>query len=197
MKTIAAILALLAVVSVRGQDTANTSGQLLHFAYAGVEVQAYPTGMLFGLHLDHMMRKDSALLSHGPHLRFGYNMVRHRDLGVHDNERGGGSGFSLGYNLHFNFKKYNGLLLTTRNDLWFNKIEWMDNNGIESGITNIIVVQPTIRAAYTRRIKHLLIAPSLAFGYEINTHQRGEDVGEGPVLLLGIMISGISVMKTK
>ena len=37
------------------------------------------------------------LYKHVLHFRLGYNWIRHGDQGVHEDERGDGFGFSLGY----------------------------------------------------------------------------------------------------
>ena len=62
----------------------------------GLEVQVYPTGVIPGLHFEYGLSDKDGLLA-----RVGYNIVDHRDLGVQDDETGGGFGFSLGYRRYF------------------------------------------------------------------------------------------------
>lgn len=151
----------------------------------GIELQAYPTGLLSGIHLEKGFGQREAI-----NLRIGHNFIRHRDLGVHEDERGGGFGFTLGYRHYFSptFSKF---FAGIRSDLWFNKVNWKDNIGtlIEfSGTSNIVVLQPTLEGGYLFLLgqnEDWFLAPSLAFGFEINIANDGADVGQGPIILLG------------
>ncbi len=146
----------------------------------GIEVQQYPTGFLFGV------RGEFGFKTHQSFdFRVGYNLVDHRDLGVHANEEGGGFGFTLGYRYYF--KPLNKqFFLGARSDLWFNKIDWQDSPSV-SGTTNIVVLQPTAIAGYLFLINEKWsITPTLAFGWEINIVENGKPVGEGSILLWGI-----------
>ena len=69
----------------------------------GLELQAYPTGLLSGIHLEKGFGQREAI-----NLRIGHNFIRHRGLGVHEDERGGGFGFTLGYRHYFSptFSKF-------------------------------------------------------------------------------------------
>lgn len=149
------------------------------------EFQAYPTGLIPGIRLEKGMSEKSAL-----HLRVGYNWVNHRDLGVQDDEKGDGFGFTLGWKRYF--KDINGgLFLGARSDIWFNSIDWtnVDDIGVpESGTTDIIVVQPTLEGGYLFVKNKFVFAPTVGFGYEINVKTSGKDVGEGAILLIGINI---------
>jgi len=60
----------------------------------GVEFQAYPTGVIPGVRAD-LYFDDRAKA----HVRIGYNFVRHGDAGVHQDERGGGPGLTIGYDV--------------------------------------------------------------------------------------------------
>jgi len=152
---------------------------------AGPELQIYPTGLLPGMTMDMPMGEKWLL-----NLKAGYNIVRHRDLGEHEDERGGGFGFSGGilYRLH---EKW---WLGARNDVWFNTIDWKDNidqvNEI-SGTTDVTVIQPTAMLQYVIQKDDWFFRPSIAFGVEVNVKTEGSDVGEGPILLVGITASRV------
>ena len=49
----------------------------------GIEIQAYPTGLIPGIRAEWGWGEQQSV-----HLRLGYNIVRHRDLGEHEDERG-------------------------------------------------------------------------------------------------------------
>ena len=153
----------------------------------GLEVQQYPTGLLLGV------CAEVALMTHHTlDLRVGYNLVDHQDFGVHEKEKGGGFGFTLGYRYYF--KKGNrAWFLGARSDLWWNELDWKDNiNGaLElNGTTKITVFQPTAIAGYLFLLnEHWVITPTLAFGVEINVETKGEPVGEGAIVLWGINLA--------
>ena len=163
--------------------TTAISGQNDKSFDVGLEVQAYPTGVIPGIHLEWGVGSQDGLLA-----RIGYNVVRHRDLGVHGDERGGGFGFTLGYRRYFKENR-NGFFLGAKSDLWFNKLEWKDNVNLITevkGETDVTVLQPTAEAGYVMNFDGgWIFVPSIAFGAEINIKTEGEDVGEGAVLLLG------------
>ncbi len=152
----------------------------------GVEVQVYPTGAILGVRAEFALTDQHAI-----HLRAGYNIVRHRDQGKHEDERGGGFGLTLGYKRYFK-PGLNGWFAGLRSDVWFNAIDWKDDirqpNEI-SGETDVIVLQPTVEAGYRFSIfDDWFIAPNVAFGVEINAKTKGAEVGQGAILLLGIGI---------
>lgn len=152
----------------------------------GLEVQIYPTGVIPGLHVEYGLSSKDGLLG-----RIGYNIVNHRDLGVQDNEKGGGFGFSVGYRHYFKEQRQ-GFLLGVRTDLWFNKIDWKENPNLINevqGRTDITVFQPTAEIGYVLALKKegWTFVPSIALGAEINIKTEGEPVGEGAVLLLGFI----------
>ena len=153
----------------------------------GLEIQVYPTGVLSGVRADFGFSQQNVL-----HARLGYNLVRHRDLGKHEDERGGGFGFSLGYKRYFstNFRRW---FIGIRSDLWFNEIDWKDNIGVLDEIsesTSITVLQPTLESGYTFEFGEgkWFFTPALAFGYEINIKTEGSKVGQGAILLAGFSI---------
>lgn len=142
------------------------------------EFQAYPTGLIPGLRYEYALDDDSRVL-----FRLGYNWIRHRDLGVHDDERGDGYGFTIGYT-----KRISKFDLSLKNDFWWNSIDWEDNVQDpfgEHGHTKITVLQPTLEAAYVVSEK---FRPSIAFGYEWNAKTDGQETGQGAILLIGFMI---------
>jgi hypothetical protein len=149
----------------------------------GMEAQAYPTGQIFGLTFEKILSQKDAL-----HLRLGYNRVRHGDAGVHDEETGGGFGFTLGYRRYFSNTPTT-WHLGFRNDCWFNTIDWKDfkNSSIQSGTSKILVIQPILEGGYLFSFKNNWILDlSLAFGVEINAKTKGEPTGEGLILLGGV-----------
>lgn len=150
-----------------------------------IEFQVYPTGLQPGLQVSKGFQEKNAV-----HLRVGYNWVRHGDAGVHEDERGGGFGFTLGYRRFFK-SDFQGLFVGVRNDFWFNTLDWKDN--IEKpeeakGTAKIIVVQPTAQIGYLWQLgTNWTFSPTASWGYEINLGEdEGEDVGEGMIMLLGI-----------
>ena len=156
-----------------------------YFKY-GLELQAYPTGIIAGITTDYELSNQFL-----GHVRAGYNLVRHRDLGVHDDERGGGFGGTLGLRYYLS-QLYDEWFLELRSDLWFNKITWKDRIGQinqTTGKTDVTVLQPTLMGGYTFELGSLFVCPTLAFGYEINIKTKGSDVGEGAILLLGVLVN--------
>ena len=95
-----------------------------------------------------------------------------------------GAGFSLGYDYFLPIGKGH-LAVGARSDLWFLNIDW--KQGKEAGQTEIIIVQPAAEAGYYFNLKTLRVAPTLSFGREINVQEKGEPVGEGWILLLGVI----------
>ena len=152
----------------------------------GLEIQQYPTGFLPGIYANIGLKNH-----HSIHLRVGYNIVRHRDLGVHQLEEGGGFGFTLGYQYYFK-ADHKGFFLGGRSDLWFNSVDWKDEIGTTNevmGNTKIVVLQPTAIVGYAFFINEkIVIAPNLALGAEINIVERGEVVGQGAIGLWGLQL---------
>lgn len=153
------------------------------------EFQAYPTGLIPGIQLEKGFAHH-----HAVQLRFGYNWVRHRGLGVHEDERGNGFGFTVGYKRYFkrNFYRW---FAGIRNDFWFNSLNWRDNIGEAneiSGTTDITVLQPTIEGGYLFEMNanenSITFAPTLALGFEINVREDGAPVGDGLIVLLGFQV---------
>ena len=154
----------------------------------GLEVQAYPTGIIPGLRIQKAINEKGML-----HLRGGYNLVDHRDLGEHEDETGGGFGGTVGYD-HFIQTDYSGWFFGPRVGLWFNSIDWKDNIGEANelrGTSDIIVLQPTLEAGYRFQLGSgdIYLAPTAAIGMEINVKTDGEDVGQGAIFLIGVLLS--------
>jgi len=144
----------------------------------GIEIQAYPTGIIPGVRLEKYINSNSSL-----NLRLGYQLIDHRDLGVHENEEGSGYGVSLAYRRFFK-PGHKGLSLALRTDLWFNEIDWTDE--LLSGTSKITVLQPTLMGEYAIQVgPSIVVTPSLSFGYEWNVSTDGEPTGEGAIVLLG------------
>ena len=144
------------------------------------EFQAYPTGLIPGLSIDKYLNGKMDV-----YFRGGYNWIRHRDLGKHEDERGSGIGVSVGFKRYFKEGR-TGWKLGIKNDLWWNSIEWTE--GSLKGMTDITVVQPTAELSYVFRKSNFHFAPSIAFGYEVNVKTEGEETGEGAILLMGFQI---------
>jgi len=142
----------------------------------GFEVQGYPGGFIFGTRFEKAFTNRDAI-----NFKLGYNFAFHRDLGVHEDERGGGPGFTIGYRHYFKDDAM-GVFFGVKNDIWINTIDWKDNIGETneiSGTTEITVIQPTLEGGYLfiTNNDYWSFAPTIAFGFEINVNQKGEDVG--------------------
>ena len=153
----------------------------------GFEMQAYPTGLIPGVYIEKGWGNRNVAK-----LRIGYNWIRHRDLGVQEDERGDGFGFTLGYKRYFN-EEFTGFFSSAKCDIWWNSLDWKDQIGMPneiSGNTDIIVIQPTLEVGYLFLPfdNNIHISPTVSFGYEVNVRTRGEPVGEGAILLLGFQI---------
>lgn len=150
------------------------------------EFQAYPTGLIPGLRFEKGFGDKSAA-----HIRVGANLFDHRDLGLQDEERGIGYGFSLGYKRYLR-KNHQGWSLGLKNDIWFNTVDWVDNiiSGDDlTGTTEIVVVQPTLELGHLIEFgNNWIFTPAIAFGYEINVKTEGAPTGEGAILLLGLSL---------
>lgn len=147
------------------------------------EFQAYPTGLIFGFTYERFFSSRDAW-----HARVGGQRIRHEDFGEHDDERGNGFGGSVGYRRYWP----NGISLGARVDLWQNSLDWVDSPGAPDerrGETDVTVLQPTIEATWRYPLStEWFIQPSVAMGAEINIRTRGEDTGEGFIVLGGVSI---------
>lgn len=70
-------------------------------------------------------------------------------------------------------------------------IDWRDDAGPRAGSTDITVLQPTVQGGYDFSLGggRFVLETTLAAGFEFNVRTDGEDVGEGPILLLGLGIA--------
>lgn len=157
------------------QDESKAASKGFDF---GIELQAYPTGIIPGFRIERYINTKSSM-----NLRLGYQLIDHRDLGVQDNEEGSGFGASFAYRRFFK-PDHKGLSLAIRTDVWFNIIDW--ETGMQTGSTDITVLQPTLMGEYAFRTdSNFVITPSLSFGFEWNVATEGEPTGEGAILLIG------------
>lgn len=152
---------------------------------AGVTVQAYPAGLIFAVRASFPIQTRSTLTAHAA-----YNVTDRRDFGEHDNEEGDGPGFGLAFRRYLG-ARYDGLHLGVRTDLWFMEIDWEDDTPRRMGMTDIVVLQPTAQAGYTRTVAHgrFVLEATVSLGAEINIDIQGEAVGEGAILLGGLAIA--------
>jgi len=151
----------------------------------GVTVQAYPAGVILAARASLPIRARSTLTAHAAH-----NLTDRRDFGEHDNEEGGGPGFGLAFRRYLG-TRYEGMHVGVRADLWFLEIDWQDDAPRRSGTTDIVVLQPTAQAGYTRTVANgrLVLEATVALGVEINIDTQGEAVGEGAILLGGLAMA--------
>jgi len=163
---------------------AGTGGSEPHAYAAGLEVQAYPAGVISAAHVRRALSEhDTATL------RLGYNDTNRRDYGEHDDEEGGGPGGGIGWR-HYRGPEYTGWLYGARIDLWDLEIDWEEDDG-SRGTTDVLVLQPTVEGGYAFRLgdspwRLELVA---AFGAEVNVDTDGEDVGEGAIGLVGLTLT--------
>ena len=147
--------------------------------YGTGEVQAYPAGVVAraGLGGEVAGLRLSAAA--------GFNWTDRRDWGEHENEEGGGAG--LGLRVAREGPGGRGVYGELRLDLWFLEVDWRDP-GPRRGSTRIRVIQPAVGLGYGWSPGFGRIRAGAALGWEVNTHVRGEPVGEGPILLAGVAV---------
>ncbi|MEQ9308212.1 MAG: hypothetical protein RLN90_02085 [Balneolaceae bacterium] len=159
----------------------------------GIESHIYPAGVIPSIRYDLGITENLTFNS-----RIGYKFTNRSDWGKRDNEEGRGFGFGLGFE-QTNFLAEN-LSLNFRTDLWFMNIDWYEERIFDcpenancapylsgTGSTDVLVLQPSLGFAYQFPVsKQFFFKPSLSFGYEINVHTEGEEVGGGAILLLGV-----------
>ena len=152
---------------------------------AGLELQGYPAGVIVAGRASLAISATDAII-----LYLGYNATDRGDFGEHDDEEGGGAG--LGAAVRHSFGAAGGgWHIGARADLWFLDIDWRDGGGPRVGMTEVTVLQPTARAGYAWLLSggRLRLDATAALGAEINIQTRGEDVGEGVIVLGGIGLS--------
>ena len=147
----------------------------------GGEFQWYPKGYIYALHLAYNFP-----VHHSIQLRLGYNKSNWKDKGIHDNEEGGGPGFSFGYRYYFLVRPH-GFFLGARSDLWRLSIDW--KQGLFTGTSKVWAIQPSIEMGYMLLINDMVfISPSIAAGTQSNISTEGQPVGDGFLILPSISI---------
>jgi hypothetical protein len=152
----------------------------------GAEIQWYPAGWIYGARADLYLGKHTNW-----NFRIAYNDIDRKDFStLNDTEVGGGLGASLGYRYYFGKRK--GIFVGGRADVWGLRIDWTDASNpvtMQSGTTNITVLQPTIEVGYQFFIKkHWVIAPAFTNGYELNVVTKGDEVMGSFVTLIGVNV---------
>lgn len=162
-----------------------TPGRDVH---VGPEVQVYPAGVQFAAFSMWEVNSTDAVTA-----RVGWNETDRRDFGDHDDETGGGPGFSGGWRRYFG-EDHSGWMLGARTDVWFLDIDWVDRPGgagERRGNTDVVVLQPTVLGGYRWNlgVSGWALELTAAGGTEINVSTSGEDVGEGAIGLLGFHLT--------
>ncbi len=152
----------------------------------GIETQIYATGFIPSIKLEKIVRENNAI-----HFRVGANLFDRRSFGEQDEERGTGYGLTVGYRRYW--KENRSWSLGLRSDLWFNRIDWENHNGIEvisSGKSEVTAIQPTFELGYLFFLDNegFFLNPSFSFGMELNLNNTGAPVREGIVVLLGATV---------
>jgi hypothetical protein len=178
---------LLVAVSLAVLASCTSSDQPVGPLQAGVELQAYPAGIIPAVHLRKSISDQDVITA-----RIGSNITDRRDFGEHDDETGSGFGGGIGWR-HF-IKPSNpfaqaglqsGLLYGARLDLWSLDMDWKDPG--RSGSTDILVLQPTAEFGYGwTHVSLGRFETTLGLGMEINVDTDGEEVGEGLIVLFGL-----------
>ena len=147
----------------------------------GVQVQAYPSGIIPGIQIQHAWHDDDVFFT-----SLAANITDRQDDGEHDNEEGDGFGLGFGYRKYQNTDR-TGWLYGARADFWNLTIDWRDNAGPTSGSTDVLIFQPTVEAGYAWLLGDgsWSLDLSAGLGAEINLDEDGEEVGDGAILLVG------------
>jgi hypothetical protein len=149
----------------------------------GIEVQAYPAGLIPGVHLQWPLSPRDQLT-----LRLAANLTDREDYGEQDDEEGHGFGGGVGYRRYWAEQRA-GWLYGARLDLWSLEIDWTEDPGgpgEESGSTDLLVLQPSVEGGYGWSVgTNWQLEVTLGLGVEINLDEDGRDVGEGLIGLLG------------
>ena len=165
---------------------ATVSAQSQKYKGLGLNLRGYPAGLTFSVNTSLAISHSNVLSLYG-----GYNVTDRHDWGEHDNEEGGGPGFSIAWR-HYLHPAGKGFHFGTRADLWFLNIDWQDDQKrTAAGETDIKVLQPVAEIGYTWNLKEgrYALGTTLALGAEINVDTKGEDVGQGAILLLGVSVA--------
>lgn len=152
----------------------------------GAEAQAYRAGWITAAHVE--VPIDEHVVVTG---RFGWNETDRRDRGEHDDEQGGGGGAGLGFR-RFWADDLHGWFFGARVDAWWLEIDWRERRGgvPVTGTTDVVVVQPAAELGYGFDVGDgWRLDVSLSLGVELDVDTRGEDVGQGAILLGGITLT--------
>ncbi|GMN10519.1 hypothetical protein MTsPCn9_33550 [Croceitalea sp. MTPC9] len=167
------LVIVLGSISLTAQNTSDKRTDL------GVSVQLYPAGIIPTVNLEHYVEENSSLL-----FRLGLNIVDRQDFSdFNETEEGTGFGGSIGYRKHFPSGK--GKFIAGLNlDVWSLTIDWTDigpADGLVSGSTYTLVIQPWLEGGYFLPIKNTKsqIGLTLGFGREINAITSGDEVEQG------------------
>jgi len=156
--------------------------------HVGPEIQAYPAGVQAAA-LAMWEISDTDVVT----ARVGWNETDREDFGEHDDETGGGPGFSGGWRRYLG-ENHSGWMFGGRADVWFLDIDWTDHPGTPSeagGNTDVVVLQPSVLGGYRWKLgaSEWYLDLTAAVGVEINVSTSGEDVGEGAIGLLGFSLT--------
>jgi hypothetical protein len=159
----------------------------------GGEVQLYPAGVIGGVHARTIVGPGEFVTA-----RVAANVTDRRDWGEQDDEEGAGWGGGLGYRQYFDpavdgtSSSGAGFLWGARVDVWDLEIDWQDapgTPGATSGSTDVLVLQPTVEIGYGFDLSSGWRGEFvLGAGFEINLDEKGRDVGEGPIGLVGVTL---------
>lgn len=146
----------------------------------GVELRAYPAGLIPTARIDARVSGRVDL-----NLSGGVNVTDRRGYGEHDDEKGHGLGAGAG----LTFRPAQGAagwVWGARAEVWDLDIDWEDQGRLP-GSTDVLVLQPTVRVGYRWPVGgSSAFEAGASLGMEINVRTRGEDVGQGPILLVGV-----------
>lgn len=165
----------------------SAAGEELAPTRVGTELRVYPAGVIASLQVEIPTSPKWTLLAGA-----GGNLTDRRDWGEHDDETGSGPGFNVGLYRIFEAAGRS-WRAGVRADLWWLEIDWVDEAteaaDARGGNTDVVVFQPTafvgLRLGSSFRwTAHL----DLSLGQEFNVDTEGEDVGEGPIALLGLRV---------
>ena len=139
----------------------------------GFELEKYPVGFMPTLTSNIFLNKNLAL-----RFRVGGNFAdRGNNSGFNDSEIAKGFGASVGIVKYFSVKQAH-IIAGFATDFWFMKTDWID--GTLKGTTTNLVIQPWISTGYLYDFSTKFNAGIiLGFGREINTFNKGEQVGHG------------------
>lgn len=149
----------------------------------GVELRGYPSGIIPTIRTEWTVSHHLSMTASG-----GYNFTNRGDFGVHDHESGGGPGAGVTLS-HSHDATRPGWQVGVRAEFWSLGIDWRDNNG-DRGRTRVWVLQPAARVARAWAVSgsSLRVEASGSLGVETNVRTRGEPVGHGLILLIGVAL---------